>query len=157
ARWAGAFAGGVLVAFMLAGCALPGVSFGGGGSQPRPTAGVDDLQGVETAVSAADPRVTDVSGTVNYSGMSRMLTLAVIMSGDEPVTTSTLTSVLIAARDATSSDIESIVVIAREAADEEKIIDLQDAIAGLPSDVTPLWDGGVTLSRVDLDKLRPVS
>ena len=31
--------------------------------------------------------------------------------------------------------------------------DLRSAIAGLPEDTTPLWDGGLTMSRVDLDKL----
>ncbi|UAJ81556.1 hypothetical protein IT072_11845 [Leifsonia sp. ZF2019] len=145
----------VLLVSSLAGCSIPGILSGEGGSSSRSAASSDDLQSVTSAVLAADSRVTDASGTVSYSGAARTLTVAVIMSGEDPVTTSTLTAVLIAVRDATPTGIQTITVIARKAADEEKILDLSGAIAGLPKDVTPLWDGGVTLSRVDLEKLKP--
>lgn len=56
-------------------------------------------------------------------------------------------------RDTTPDDIATVGLVAREAADEERIVDLRSAIAGLPEDTTPLWDGGLTMSRVDLDKL----
>ena len=69
------------------------------------------------------------------------------------MSTETLTAILVAVRDTTPDDIETVGLIAREAADEERIVDLRSAIAGLPDDVTALYDGGVTLARVDLDKL----
>lgn len=147
---------GVLVA-VLSGCTTIVVPGPGGAGDATPSTAQADPADDYRAVIAADPRITDVSATENYSGFSRMVTLAVIIDGDEPVTTAMLTAILIAARDSMPSDVESLAVIARKASDEEKIIDLADAVAGLPDDVTPLWDGAVTLMRSDLDKLTPIS
>ena len=140
-----------LALYGVSGCAMIG-----GTATPSATTqeGQDmDLQPVFDAVTAADPRVTESDGQVYYSGMAKTLDLIVLLSGDEPVTTDELTAILIAARDNTPAEVETISVIAREAADEEKLIDLQPAIAGLPDGLTPIWDGAVTLSRVDLDRL----
>lgn len=151
ARGAGAALCLALLFSGLSGCALIGGSATPGATTQE---GQDmDLQPLYDAVTAADPRVVDQSGTVSYSGAAKTLSLAVLLSGDEPVSTEELTAILVAARDNTPSEIETISVIAREAADDEKIIDLQPAIAGLPADLNPLWDGAVTLARVDLDKL----
>ena len=144
-----------LLAVALSGCSV--IAFPGGAGDSSPTAVEEDTAADYRAVIAADPRITDVSATESYSGFSRMVTLAVIIDGDEPVTTALLTAILIAARDSMPSDVESLSVIARKASDEEKIIDLSDAVAGLPDDVTPLSDGAVTLMRADLEKLTPTS
>lgn len=112
-----------------------------------------DLESVYDAVIAADPRVEDPLGTVSYSGAAQTLDLSVLIVGEEPVSTDTLTAILIAVRDSTPSSIQTVTVIAREAADSEKIVDISSAIAGLPEGLTPLYDGGVTLMRVDLDTL----
>jgi len=148
--WSAAALAAVLLVAPLAGCA---------GTGPAPTEsttseGQDvDLQPLYSAVTAADARVEDPTAIVNYSGTAKTLDLAVLIRGDEPVSTQTLTAILVAARDATPDEIATISVLAREAADEERIVDLQDAIAGLPAGVTALWDGAATLARVDLDKL----
>lgn len=112
-----------------------------------------DLQSVYSAISAADPGVEDPLGTVSTSGMAKTLSVSVLVAADEPVTTDRLVAIFVAIRDTTSASIETVTVIARDAADEEKIVDLSTAVAGLPSDVTALYDGGVTLARVDLEKL----
>lgn len=112
-----------------------------------------DLQSVYRAVVASDSRVEDPLGTVSYSGTAQTLSLSVLVRGDEPVTTDTVTAILIAIRENTPAQIETVTVVARDADDEEKILSLSDAVAGLPSELTPLVDGGVTLMRTDLDKL----
>lgn len=112
-----------------------------------------DMSALYDAVTASDPRVADPLATISYSGFAKTLSMSVLITGDEPVGTETLTAILVAVRDTTPDDIETVGLIAREAADEERIVDLRSAIAGLPDDVTALYDGGVTLARVDLDKL----
>lgn len=112
-----------------------------------------DLQSVYAAISAADPGAEDPLGTVSTSGMAKTLSVSVLVAADEPVTTDRLVAILVAIRDTTPASIETVTVIARDVADEEKIVDLSTAAAGLPDDVTALHDGGVTLSRVDLEKL----
>ncbi|UIN30746.1 hypothetical protein [Microbacterium binotii] len=144
------------IVISLAGCALPGIVPLEAGAPSSSSTEETDLQSVYDAVLAADPRVADPSASVSLSGVARTMTVVVLIEGEESVTTATLTAILIAVRHATARSIETVTVIAREAADEEKIVNLTPAIAGLPSDVTALGDGGVTLSRVDLDKLVPV-
>lgn len=112
-----------------------------------------DLQSVYAAISAADPGAEDPLGTVSTSGMAKTLSVSVLVAADEPMTTDRLVAILVAIRDTTPASIETVTVIARDVADEEKIVDLSTAVAGLPDDVTALHDGGVTLSRVDLEKL----
>ncbi len=149
-----ALIGGALLASALSGCSALGVT-----PVDKPTssqgqgASEVDTNTIYNAVIATDPRVKDPSASVISSGVAKMLNLVVLVDGEAPVTTATLTSILIAARDSTPASIESISLVAREAADEERIVDLRDAIAGLPAGVTALWDGGVTVSRVDLEKL----
>lgn len=147
---------GLLTAILLFGVPLAGCSDTSAGNSTASTTQGDqdmELQAIYDAVAASDPRVEDPLGTVSSSGAAKTLSLSVLIVGDEPVSTETLTAVLVAARDSTSDDIETITLVAREAADEEKIVDLSSAIAGLPEGITALWDGGVTLARVDLDKL----
>lgn len=88
---------------------------------PRePELRADRPPGVYDAVLPADPRVADPSAAAALSGVARTMTLVVLIEGEEPVTTATLTAILIAVRDATSSSIETVTLIAREAADEER-------------------------------------
>ena len=112
-----------------------------------------DMDALYAAVAAVDPRIEKVEGQVYYSGAARTIDVVVLIPGDQPVSTDTLTAVLVAIRDSTPVTIETVTVIPRSAEDMDKIIDISPAIAGLPSDVTALWDGGLTLARVDLDKL----
>jgi len=147
---------GAAAAALLALAALTACSAGSGAPAASSSSqeGTDvDLQSVYAAVSAADPGVEDPLGTVSTSGMAKTLSVSVLVSADEPVTTERLVAIFAAIRDTTPASIETVTVIARDAADEEKIVDLSAAAAGLPDDVTPLHDGGVTLSRVDLEKL----
>lgn len=148
-RLTAALAAVVLLAVALTAC---GASNGSSPTSSQEGAAMD-LQSVYDAVIASDSRVEDPLGTVSYSGAAKTLSLSVLITGDEPVTTETLTAILVAVRDTTSDDIATVGLVAREAADEERIVDLRSAIAGLPEDTTPLWDGGLTMSRVDLDKL----
>ncbi|MFT4214594.1 MAG: hypothetical protein QM622_07445 [Microbacterium sp.] len=151
ARLAGVVLATALLVTPLTGCSLLGSVVPGQNSTEQ---GDDiDMQTLYDAVAAADPRVKDPVGQVYYSGFSQTLDLVVMISGDEPVSTETLTAIFIAARDNTTNDIETITVLAWDAEDEEVRVDLSPAIDGLPDDVTVLWDGGATIARTDLDKL----
>ena len=141
----------LLLVVSLSGCGAIG-SLGGEDSRDSSSF---ELQDVYDAVTAADGRVTRASAIVSTSGFSRTLSLVVIIDGEQAVSTSTLTAVLVAARDATPDKIATISVIARDATEENRIMDLSDAVAGLPPDVTPI--GAVTMTRTDLDKLAPVA
>lgn len=44
-------------------------------------------------------------------------------------------------------------MIIRNDAEKSRIIDISDAVAGLSSDITPLYDGTLTIMRSDLAKL----
>lgn len=148
--------GATLAAVMLIAVPLTACGTSEGPDSPPASSqeGTDmNLQAVYDAVVASDSRVVDPLGTISYSGMAKTLSLSVLIEGDEPVSTETLTAILVAVRETTPAEIETVGLIAREAADEERIVDLRSAIAGLPEDTTPLWDGGLTMTRVDLDKL----
>ncbi|MFT4214595.1 MAG: hypothetical protein QM622_07450 [Microbacterium sp.] len=151
ARLAGALLATALLAAPLTGCSLLSSVVPGQNSTEQ---GVDlDMQTLYDAVAAADPRVARAEGGVSYDGFSKELDLVVLISGDEPVSTETLTAIFVAAGDNTPSEIEYICIIAREADDSENLVDLAPAIDGLPDDVTVLWDGGATIARTDLEKL----
>ena len=110
------------------------------------------LQALYDAVVAADPRITDPLATVSRSGSNTVLSLSVLVTGDEPVSTQTLTALMVAARDS-SVPFDQLDLNARSAADSERLLDLRPAVAGLPDEVTVLTDGGVTIMRGDLEKL----
>lgn len=114
---------------------------------------VDPFESLYDAVSASDPRVEDPLGTMSRSGANRVLSLSVLISGDEPVSTETLTAILVAV-DGSPMEFDQLDLNARSAADSEQVLDLSPAIAGLPADVTPLaLDSGLTIMRSDLQKL----
>ncbi len=138
------------VALSLAACAATPAS------PPSTSQGattVDPFASLYDAVSASDPRVEDPLATTSTSGTSRVLSLSVLISGDETVSTETLTAILVAV-DGSSLDFDQLDLNARSAADAEKILDLSPAIAGLPAGTTPLaLDGGLTIMRADLQKI----
>lgn len=141
----------MLFGLSLAGCTAPSAT----PADPRGTrqADVVDLQPILDAVAAADSRVVDPTARVYYSGAAQTLAVMPLISGDDPVTTPTLTDILIAVHDHTPDDIATVTVIARDTSADQRLIDLRPAIDGLPDGVTVLWDGGATIARVDLDKL----
>lgn len=108
---------------------------------------------INDAVRAADPRVQNVSVLESQSGASRVLTVGVRFGGDEPVTSETLTAVLIAIRESLPDEIDQVDLIPRDNGDPSQLIDVTDAVDGLPGDVTVLYDGALTIMRADLDKL----
>lgn len=108
---------------------------------------------ISDAVRAADPRVQNVSVLESQSGAARVLTVGVRFGGDEPVTTETLTAVLVAIRENLPGDIDQVDLVARDNGEPSRLIDISDAVAGLPEDVTVLYDGALTIMRADLDKL----
>ncbi|GAA3018617.1 hypothetical protein GCM10010462_00580 [Microbacterium dextranolyticum] len=111
------------------------------------------LQTMYDAVAAADPRVTDPLATVSRSGANTVLSLSVLITGDEAVSTQTLSAVLRAARDS-SIPFDQLDLNARSAANSEQILDLTPASKGLPADANVLAvDGGVTLMRAGLEKI----
>lgn len=142
-------AGLMLAAALLAGC-------GAAAPDPAPTA-TEGQQAViypeiREAVTAADPRVQDIGITDSQSGASRVLTVGVAISGVEPVTTASLTAILVAIRDNLPEGIDQVDLMIRE--DESNdVIDISAAVAGLPAGITPLYDGVLTMMRDDLDAL----
>lgn len=131
-------------------------------AQPTPTSSSTSTEGqqtvaypeMRTAVEAADPRVQNVSVLESRSGAARVLTVGVRFSGDAAVSTETLTSVLLAIRANLPDEIDQVDLVARDDSEQNHLIDISTAVAGLPDDVTVLGDGaGLTIMRADLDKL----
>lgn len=141
---------------LASGCAAmnptPPPSTSGAATIPSGETSVNALQALYDAVVAADPRITDPLATVSRSGSNTVLSLSVLVTGDEPVSTQTLTALMVAARDS-SVPFDQLDLNARSAADSERLLDLRPAVAGLPDEVTVLTDGGVTIMRGDLEKL----
>lgn len=145
-----------LAVCLVSGCSAAAPTPSSPASDAATTSGeetpVNALQSLYDAVSASDPRIVDPLATVSLSGTNTVLSLSVLVSGDEPVSTQTLTAVLVAARNSTVP-FDQLDLNARSAADSERLLDLRPAIDGLPSGVTVLYDGGLTVMRGDLDRL----
>jgi len=95
---------------------------------------------VTDAVAASDPRVADVlTVKVTESGMARVMSIAVSISGDEPVSTETIVNIAVAALQNAKSDVDDLKILARSAADADVILDLSSAGEGLPPEVEWVW------------------
>lgn len=95
---------------------------------------------VRSAVAASDPRVTDVPTVkVDQSGMARVMTVAVVLSGDEPVTTDTVVNIAVAALENATSDVDYLTLVAWAADDDTRSLDLSAAADGLPDGVDYRW------------------
>lgn len=104
------------------------------------------------AIVASDPRAERALAGMSQSGASRVLSVSVLLTGDEPVSTETLTALLVAV-EGSSIAFDQLDLNTRSATNAEKILDLTAAIDGLPGDVTVLaLDGGLTIMRADLDE-----
>lgn len=108
---------------------------------------------MRAAVMAAEPRVQDTGIVENQSGAARVLTVAVVVSGDDPVTTDSLTAMLTAVRDTLPDEVDQVTFLARDDTEASHILDISVAVDGLPDALTPLYDGALTLMRGDLDAL----
>ncbi len=108
---------------------------------------------IREAIAAVDPRVQDVGITTSLSGAARVVTVGVALSGDEPVSTQTLISFLVAVRDGIPKNVDQVDLLVRDDTEKSRILDISAAVAGLPSDITVLYDGALTIMRADLDKL----
>ncbi|MCR2801441.1 MULTISPECIES: hypothetical protein [unclassified Microbacterium] len=110
---------------------------------------------VTDAVAASDPRVADVlTVKVTESGMARVMSIAVSISGDEPVSTETVVNIAVAALQNAKSDIDDLKILARSAADTDVILDLSPAGEGLPADVEWVWlSSSLQLIGADLSEL----
>ena len=63
-------------------------------------------------------------------------------------------AVLIAVRDSAHGDADMLDLVARDASDPKQILDLSDAIRGLPSGLSTVWiDGGLVVPMSDLAAL----
>lgn len=150
-RLAAATAAAVLAASVLTACAP--------GDAPTPVSSSSESERdmtfpeVRAALAAAEPRVVDTGVTASESGASRVLTVGVVVTGDAAISTDALTAMLVAVREQLPTDIDQIDFLVRDDSDKSLILDLAPAIAGLPADVTVLYDGTLTLMRGDLDKL----
>ena len=125
---------------------------------PPPTpleSSVDAFQPVYDAIATSDPRVERASTvTTSLSGAARQLTVVIRITGSEPVSTQTLTAVLIAVRDSAHGDADMLDLVARDASNPKQILDLSDAIRGLPSGLSTVWiDGGLVVPMSDLAAL----
>lgn len=109
---------------------------------------------ISAAVQAADPRVQNVSTLESRSGAAHVVTVGVRFSGDEPISTETLTAVLVAVGENLPDDVDQVDLVARDDSEPSRLVDVSSAVAGLPQDVTVLGGGAeVTIMRADLDKL----
>lgn len=152
-----AASGALLIAFAVGCSATPSSpaspASSASSSTPQADATPNALQTMYDSVVDADPRVTDPLATVSRSGTNTVLSLSVLIIGDEAVSTQTLTAVMLAARDS-SIPFDQLDLNARSAANSEQILDLTRASEGLPRDANVLAvDGGVTVMRGGLEKL----
>lgn len=133
---AAALAAAVVLAGTLAGCSmLPSTP---GSPAPQSTDQKDDMSPttVRSAVAESDPRVVDVPTVmVNKSGFADVMTIAVTLSGDEPVSTETVVNIALAALENATSQVDQLTLIARAAGDDSRMLDLTPAAAGLPDTV----------------------
>ncbi|MCR2784261.1 MULTISPECIES: hypothetical protein [unclassified Microbacterium] len=91
---------------------------------------------VRSAVAASDPRITDVPTVqVDQSGLARVMTVAVVLSGDEPVSTDTVVNIAVAALQNATSDVDYLTLLAWAADDQSRSLDLSAAATGLPDGV----------------------
>ncbi|MCR2812249.1 hypothetical protein NQ166_13950 [Microbacterium sp. zg.Y1090] len=134
---AGAATAAALLAATLVGCSiLPGTA--PGSPAPQGTDQEDDMSPttVRSAVAESDPRVVDVPTVmVNPSGFASVMTIAVALSGDEPVSTDTVVRIAVAALENATTEVDQLTLIARPASDDSRILDLTQAAAGLPDAV----------------------
>ncbi|WP_447946911.1 hypothetical protein [Microbacterium lacticum] len=147
-----------VAAAVILGAALVACTPTAAPSTPTPTnteSTVHAFQPVYDAVAASDPRVERVSSvSVSQSGAVRQLTVVIRVTGDEPVTTDTLVAVLTAIRDSAGGSADMLQLIARDADDPDRLLDLEPAIAGLPSGVSALRiDGALVVPFDDLNQL----
>ncbi|MCR2791572.1 hypothetical protein NQ156_00670 [Microbacterium sp. zg.Y625] len=110
---------------------------------------------VTDAVAASDPRVADVlTVKVTESGLARVMSIAVSITGDEPVSAETVRSIAVAALQHAKSDVDDLKILARSAADPEVILDLSSAGEGLPPEVEWVWlSSSLQLIGADLSQL----
>lgn len=137
------------VAGSAAACAaVPSAS----GPDSKPTASVDEFQAVYDAVATSDPRVERASTvSASVSGLTTQLIVVIRVTGDEPISTQTLTAVLIAIRDSAHGDASMLDLVARDAENPKRILDLSAAISGLPAGLSTVWvDGGLVVPMDDL-------
>ncbi|UIN31336.1 hypothetical protein [Microbacterium binotii] len=122
------------------------------GDASTPSASTQEFQAVYDAVAASDPRVERASTvSTSLSGVTTQLTVVVRVSGDEPISTQTLTAVLVAIRDSAPGDANMLDLVARDAQNPKEILDLSDAISALPSGMSLVWiDGGLVVPIEDL-------
>lgn len=147
----------VLVALLAVGASTGCSSlFDAPQSAPTPLeSSVDAFQPVYDAIATSDPRVERASTvTTSLSGAARQLTVVIRITGSEPVSTQTLSAVLIAVRDSAHGDADMLDLVARDASNPKQILDLSDAIRGLPSGLSTVWiDGGLVVPMSDLAAL----
>ena len=110
---------------------------------------------VTDAVAASDPRIADVlTVKVTQSGLARVMSIAVSITGDEPVSSETVRSIAVAALQNATSDIDDLKILARSASDTEVILDLSAAGEGLPEEVEWVWlSSSLQLIGADLSEL----
>lgn len=114
-------------------------------------------QAIIDAVAASDPRVVEVLGAgTHWSGFARVLDLTIIVDGNEPISTQTLTTILTTARHAateTIHNIELVIATRNDGESEYEKFDLTHAAEGLPATVR--WRGiaGNIFSFSNLDAL----
>lgn len=139
-RVTAALLGAILVAPLLTGCVFVAEEWRAlersAEADGTPAPGV-----VKPAILAADPRVESVlSLQVELSGLARVMTVVVSVSGDEPVSTDTVHAVLVAAATNAQSKITYLDLMVVPASDTELVIDLEAAAEGLPPEVDWRWD-----------------
>lgn len=142
----------VVVGATMSGCAVLPASQDMGGTSVSPAPAVMYPE-IKDAVTASDSRVQSVGVTQSLSGAAEVLTVGVRISGDDPVTTQMLEGILIAIRDSMPTSFDQVDLIIRDTTDKQRVIDISDAVAGLPSMITVLYDGTLTVTRADLDML----
>ena len=142
----------VVLAGLVSGCAT---------APPAPATPPDQEETTMTAVTvtdavaASDPRIADVlTVKVTQSGLARVMSIAVSITGDEPVSSETVRSIAVAALQNATSDIDDLKILARSASDTEVILDLSAAGEGLPEEVEWVWlSSSLQLIGADLSEL----
>lgn len=114
---------------------------------------------IKAAIAASDPRISGEPGVIlSWSGVSRILTIGVVLEGTEPVSTATLARIMIAGLKASPEHVDEIEVVVRPDQDSLKAVDLTAAAQGFPPDVSWQWNGThVRVLDPKVSELEPVA
>jgi hypothetical protein len=148
ARRAGALAAVALLGVLLTGCfGIPIPDIGQGNDRETRPRTEGNVHRATEPVAASDPRITRAYVIQNFSGFAKVLSIAVRITGANPVSAETARNIAGAAFDATDDDLYSVSILFRDDVTGD-ILDVSAAAAELGEDAH-FFDNQITFFGSD--------